>query len=62
MRIGMVLGDSSGGLIGMIDQIVQAEADGFDNFSIGQVFGGKVIEMRDDLSISYSCRTFLPKS
>ena len=39
MRIGMVLGDSSGGLIGMIDQIVQAEADGFDNFSIGQVFG-----------------------
>ena len=46
MRIGMVLGDSSGGLSGMIDQIVQAETDGFDNFSLGQVFGVDALSYR----------------
>ena len=43
MRIGLTLGDSSGGLPAMIDQIAQAEADGFDSFFMGQVFGPDVL-------------------
>lgn len=44
MRIGLMFGDAPGGTLGdTVQQIVDAERDGFDNVWFGQVFGSDVL-------------------